>query len=108
MSVLCLGIYLGTSCLGIGHVALPPQPPVYVTGCAHIVARSKDWQAGLSAELKKIKVEGGYVQLPEEVQEWLNLRDQARACTSSSTVISTVVAPVVPVPPAPVMALPIK
>lgn len=59
---------------------LNPQaapPPVTVTACPRVVAHAADWQSRAAAGARKASPE-----VQEIVGEWINLRDQARACAA--------------------------
>ena len=70
---LCVGLLVGSLCLGAGHV--DRKTPVIVTGCSRIVAHDQDFQRRVADELKRAAPELRIV-----AREWLSLRDQARTC----------------------------
>ena len=73
---LCVGLMISGLCLGAGHI--DRKTPVIVTGCSRIVAHDQDFQRRVADHLKSAPSELRIV-----AREWLNLRDQARACRNA-------------------------
>jgi len=69
VSVILVAVSL-SGCIDLGR-----QRPVIAVACPYIVAHDKEFQAKLADVYAKMTPEEKTV-----VKEWINLRDQSRAC----------------------------